>query len=266
MNKQNNPKVSIIMGVYNDEKFLSEAISSILTQTYNNFEFIICDDCSTDNSEKIIKSFNDSRIVFIKNERNQGLGNTLNHCLKIAKGEYIARMDSDDRSLSNRLEKQVNYLDCHENVSVIGSQAYFIDEHGKRFKKFCRPLTISLKDTVKQTLLIHPSTMFRKRDVMMVGGYTVNPYTKRAEDYDLWCKLCYKGYTICNLSDFLFEYRENKKAYKKRKYHNRIEEYHLKKFWIKKALGKKRYYIYAVKPLIVGLIPKSLMIRRKIKS
>ena len=259
------PKVSVIMGVYNDEKYLSKAIQSILLQTYKDFEFIICDDCSTDNTVQIISSFNDDRIVFLQNEVNLGLANTLNKCIEHSKGEYIARMDSDDISLEDRLKEQVNYLEQNLEVAVIGTQAYFIDENDKRFKEFKRPLKISFSDTVKKSNLIHPSTMIRKKILTEVSGYTINEMTHRAEDYDLWCKIAEKGYGLANLSEFLFEYREDINAYKKRKYKFRIEEFKIKSYWIKRANLSKINYIYALKPLFVGLIPSQIMIKRKIK-
>ena len=104
--------VSIIMGVYNDANLLSQAIDSLLAQTYAKWELIACDDCSTDNTSDILSEYakNDPRIIVIRNEKNCGLAATLNHCLEYAQGEYIARMDCDDLSVETRLEKQVSYL------------------------------------------------------------------------------------------------------------------------------------------------------------
>lgn len=259
------PKVSVIMGVYNDEKFLYESIDSILKQSFKDFEFIICDDGSTDNSLKIINSFKDERIIFLQNEKNLGLANTLNKCIRCSKGEYIARMDSDDISLNDRLRKQVEYLDQNLKVAVVGTQAYFIDENGKRFKNFNRTLKISFEETIRKSNLIHPSTMIRKNILNEVKGYSVNELTHRAEDYDLWCKIAEKGYGLVNLPEYLFEYRENADAYKKRKYRYRIEEFKIKLYWIRRTNLSIFNYIYAFKPLIVGLIPSKIMIRRKIR-
>lgn len=259
------PKVSVIMGVFNDELYLIKAINSILNQSYKDFEFIICDDCSTDNSVHLINSIYDDRIVFLKNEKNLGLANTLNKCIKYSKGEYIARMDSDDISLIDRLKKQVEFLDKNLKVAVIGTQGYFIDENDKRFKEFSRPLQISFDETVRKSSLIHPSTMIRKEVLVEIGGYSVNELTHRAEDYDLWCKIAERGYKLANLPEYLFEYRETIKAYKKRKYKFRIEEFKIKKYWIKRANLSIINYIYAIKPLFVGLIPSKIMTKRKIK-
>lgn len=263
------PKVSVIMGVYNigDANYLKQAINSILIQTFDDFEFIICDDGSTDKTASITKKLirDDKRCIFIQNNKNVGLAQTLNNCLSIAKGEYIARMDADDISLKDRFMKQVRFLDENPNVAVVGTQAYFIDSQNKRFKEFRRKEKVSLIDTVKNSNIIHPSAMIRKNILDEVSNYSTNKLTSRAEDYDLWCKIAYKGYEINNLNEFLFEYREDENAYKKRKYIHRIEEYKLKKFWIKKCFCNKALLIYAYKPLIVGLIPKFIMVKRKIK-
>ena len=114
-------KMSVIMPVYNGEKYLKEAIDSILNQTFSDFEFIIVNDCSSDNTEDIIKSYKDNRIVYLKNEENSGVATTLNRGLDIAKGEYIARMDADDISLPKRFEKQVDFMDKNKNCIICGS-------------------------------------------------------------------------------------------------------------------------------------------------
>lgn len=264
----NSPAVSIVMGVYNDERFLAEAIESILSQTFGNFEFIICDDGSSDKSLDIIKYYQskDDRIVLLQNSINLGLAASLNRCIEYSKGKYIARMDSDDRSLRDRLEKQFNYLENNSDVAVVGTQAYFIDQSGKRFKKFNRSGELAFQDVVKQNNLIHPSTMIRKAVLIEVSGYSVNNLTKRAEDYDLWCKISEKGYRLNNLKERLFEYREDITAYKKRKYKFRIDEFRIKAYWIRRANLSRINYLYAIKPLLVGLIPSWIMIKRKIKS
>ena len=121
------PKVSVLMSVYNGEKYLKEAIKSILGQSFKDFEFIIINDGSIDKTEKIIKVFNDKRIVLI-NQENIGLTKSLNNGLKLAQGDYIARMDADDVALSYRLEKQVKFLDSNPHIFLVGSSCYLINE------------------------------------------------------------------------------------------------------------------------------------------
>ena len=129
------PKITVLMPVYNGEKYLKESIESILKQTFRDFEFLIINDTSTDESEKIIRSFKDSRIKLIKNEKNIGLTKSLNKGLDLAKGEYMARMDADDISLPKRLEIQVAFMDKNPKIGVIGAWAKVIGESNKKYIK-----------------------------------------------------------------------------------------------------------------------------------
>lgn len=260
MNKE--PLISVIMGVYNDQRFLKEAIESILCQTYKNFEFIICNDCSADQSTKILEKYKkiDNRITIINNKKNMGLAASLNRCIDISKGDYIARMDSDDRALSDRFSIQVEYLNEHPDTSVIGTNVYYIDNSSNRYSKteFPHMKSISLKEAVKQTSLIHPSVMMRKEAILNVNKYTVTELTCRAEDYDLWCKMKEKRMVLETIGDYLLEYREDESGIKKRKYVYRIQEAKLKFYWMKRTGMTKYLFIYALKPLIIGMIPKKI--------
>lgn len=260
--KKSYPVISVIMGVYNGEKFLGEAIESILTQTYGNFEFIICNDCSTDGSLEILRRYakQDERIVILENTANLGLAATLNRCLQTARGQWIARMDCDDRALPDRFCYQLEWLQGHPNVSAVGSAVEFIDDQGQVFARMDRSedTFFQLKDVVRYSVLVHPSVMMRKEDVLAVGGYSVNSLTTRAEDYDLWCKLCEKGTVVANMANLLFQYREDESNIVKRKYKYRIQEAKLKWHWICRAKCPKSQLMYALKPLLVGLIPLRL--------
>lgn len=256
------PKISVIMSVYNDEQYLSKSIESILNQSFSDFEFIICDDYSTDKSRDIIEEYanQDDRIIFFRNEKNLGLATSLNKCIKHAKGKYIARMDSDDISLPNRFEVEYNYLEENPDITVVGCKCHCIDENDKIYKEFqIHSGNVSFYDAIKKAQTIHPTTMMRKDALLSVDGYTVNSLTLRAEDYDLWCKMTKKGYKIFNLDTILLLYREGLQGMKKRKYKFRIQEAKLKYMWMKKEKVPFSIYLYAVKPLIVGLIPSSLM-------
>lgn len=129
------PTVSVLMPVYNGAKYLHEAVKSILDQTYADFEFLIVNDGSTDDSEKIILSFKDPRIVIIKNEINIGLINSLNKGLTIAKGKYIARMDADDVAMPQRLELQVKEFNTNPNAIVIGTDYFLLTDTKTSHKK-----------------------------------------------------------------------------------------------------------------------------------
>ena len=124
------PKVTVLMSVYNGEKHLREAIDSILNQTFGDFEFLIINDGSTDRTADILQSYQDSRIKIIHNEKNIGLTKSLNKGLKLAKGEYLARMDADDISYPNRLEVQYEYMEKNPNVGIVGSWNDVIDDIG----------------------------------------------------------------------------------------------------------------------------------------
>lgn len=202
------PKVSVVMSVYNAEKYLREAIESILNQTFKDFEFIIIDDASTDNSLKIIESYKDPRIVMLKNEKNIGLTKSLNRGLKIAKGEYIARMDADDVSLPTRLQKQCSFLDKNSNCAVCGTFVFLIDSQSNIIGKSVKP--IKSKDISKElqfnNCLTHGSVMMRKTVLEMVGFY--DEEIKRAQDYDLWVRIS-EIFEIRNLPKFLYCWRNH---------------------------------------------------------
>ena len=206
----NNPEISVIMPVYNGEKYLIEAIDSILNQTYINFEFIILNDGSIDRTEEIILSYDDSRIVYVKNEENLQIVKTLNIGITLAKGKYIARMDADDISYPERLKKQYEFLEEHSNVSVLGTERVVINEWGKvQLSANIVPLTPKI---CEWTILfysptIHPSTMMRKEDILDIGGYCAKKEVEYVEDLKLWVDLIEKGYKIMNLSEPLIKYR-----------------------------------------------------------
>lgn len=254
--------ISVIMSVYNDAKYLEKSIQSILSQTFEDFEFIICNDCSTDSSLSIIQKFQklDSRIKVINNSTNLGLAASLNECIQMASGQYIARMDSDDISYINRLEVEYNFLLEHKEYAVVGSKSITINENDEPCKEFMiHPFEVCLSDAIKKTQIIHPTVLMKKDALLAVNGYTVNQLTQRAEDYDLWCKLLSNKFKIYNLDIPLLYYRESFFSIKKRKYKYRLQEAKLKFYWMKKENVSIRYYLYALKPLIVGLIPMRIM-------
>lgn len=261
----NSPVISIVMGVYNDQHHLEKCIKSILNQTYKNFEFIICNDCSTDDSGNIIEAFQktDSRIVYIENKKNLGLGDTLNKCIDIAKGLYIARMDSDDICLENRLKNQVEYMIENPKVDVLGTLAYYIDENDNVMGNFKRIEEVTLSNAVKMSQVIHPTVLMKKKTLIKVNGYTVTEITRRAEDYDLWCKILMHGGVIKNLQSYEYLYREDLNGLKKRKYKYRLQEFKIKYQWMKKTKQPIFTYIYCIKPLLVGLVPAAIVNKKK---
>jgi len=205
--RKERPKVTVLMSVYNGAKYIREAIDSILNQTFKDFEFLIIDDGSTDSSAEIIRSYSDPRIRLIQNEKNIGLTRSLNNCVKLARGEYIARQDADDISFPHRLERQVRFLDEHENVGVVSSSIVKINEGGEEIGTW-RLSTDN--DVIKQNLMrdinqfSHPSSMFRKKCAERVGAY--REQLKASEDYDLWLRIA-EEFEVSNIKEPLCKYR-----------------------------------------------------------
>lgn len=202
-----NPKVSVLMSVFNGEPFLRDSIESILVQTFTDFEFIIVDDGSTDASAKIIKSYDDPRIVLISNGENLGLVRSLNLGLDACRGDLIARHDADDMSAETRLAAQVAYLDSHPHIGVLGSQAEVINEKGVCTRNFDVPTNHSM---IAWSLLFgcplaHPSVMLRRQIIQSVGGYSQD--YPHVEDLDLWTRLIDKT-QFENLQERLILYRD----------------------------------------------------------
>lgn len=258
MEKNTRPVISVIMGVYNGERFLAEAVESILKQSYGDFEFIICNDCSMDASAEMLRSYAaaDSRIVLLENERNMGLAATLNRCLAVAQGEFIARMDCDDRALPERFAVQTQWLRQHTDVDVLGSAVEYMDDNGDVYGAMSMDSLCvrSVTEVVRGSCVIHPTVMMRAETLRRVGGYTVNSLTTRAEDYDLWCKIAGGGGMIAVLPQTLLQYREDQSNIVRRKYKYRVQEARLKYRWIRQ-IGRTADLFYAVKPLLVGLLP-----------
>lgn len=205
------PKVTVLMAVYNGAAFLGEAVESILSQTFSDFEFLIINDGSTDSSRDIILSYKDARIRLIDNETNMGLIASLNLGIESAKGEYIARQDDDDVSLTSRLTVQVDYLDNHPEVGLVGSGVDFIDEKGAPAGKWRTPTTNSLIrwSLLFGTCVAHPTAVLRRSVLERSGGYDQNALY--AEDHDLWCRLShYTG--IANLPELLVKKRIHESA------------------------------------------------------
>ncbi len=203
----NNPLVSVVMSVYNSEKYLKEAIESILNQTYTNFEFIIVNDGSTDSSLDIIQEYmkKDERIVLISRD-NKGLPYSLNEGIEKAKGRYIARMDADDISLPARLEEQVEFMEKNENIGIFGTWAEVFGEN-KKTKLLKHPVA---HDELKVKLLFsvcfaHPTVMIRKY-ILDKYNLKYNLDYLNAQDYELWSQISEVN-MMANIPKILLKYR-----------------------------------------------------------
>lgn len=198
------PKVSVLLPVYNAQKFVKEAIESILQQTFSDFELIIINDGSNDNSSEIINEFRDDRIVVVNHDENKGLIFTLNEGLDISRGEYIVRMDADDFSLPERLFIQVNFMDQNEDIVVSGGQ--MIDYDGK-IQLSKNPI---VSEEVKASLLFscvisHPTVIIRK-EIFKKEKFYYNKSFIHSEDYELWSRVI-KSYKVSNVKDVILKYR-----------------------------------------------------------
>ena len=194
------PEISIIMGVYNAEHRIEKSLSSILNQTFNDWELIICNDGSTDNTLSVLKkiSKNDKRIKVLDNLENKGLAFSLNECIKKSNGDYIARMDDDDIALPTRLIKQYDFLKRNSKYSIVGSSRKLFDEKGI-WGTDIRNGEVNKMDVFKGNPFIHPTVLMKKEAIISVGCYTISKITKRTEDIDLWIKMYEKGYIGYNL-------------------------------------------------------------------
>lgn len=186
---QQTPKVSVLMTVYNNERFLKEAMGSICSQTWNDFEFIIVNDASTDASRNVLGTYPDTRIRIIDNEKRLGLTASLNRGMIHCKGEYIARMDADDISLPHRLERQVAYLDNHPDVGVVGTFIKSMNAAGTitgEWKSASEDVQLRWH-LLFRNIIAHPSALIRKSLLTQVNGYDES-FTY-AQDYALWTTL-----------------------------------------------------------------------------
>lgn len=252
--------VSIIMGIYNCEDTLPEAIDSILAQTYTDWELIMCDDASRDSTLEIAQSYSDkypSKIRVLHNEKNLMLAASLNRCIELVRGEYIARMDGDDISECTRLEKQVDFLDTHSEYQIVGTWMQAFDENGTKN-------VISIKDIPQPTDLPkfnpfhHATVMMRSNAMKKLNGYTVSNFTRRTEDVDLWFRFFCEGYRGYNLNEPLYWVREDENAYKRRKLKYSVDASRVLCRGIKLLRLPAKYYIYAVKPIVSWAMPHGL--------
>jgi len=205
--KINKPLVSVLMPAYNAEKYIREAIESILSQTYKNFELIIINDCSTDSTKKIIQKYakKESRLVLINNEENLKISKTLNKGLELAKGKYIVRMDADDWSYPDRIEKQVKLMEDNPELVLSSGQMEICDCEMNIKNKSNFPIT---NEKIRKVILqynpmVHPAMIFRRDIALSIGGYDEEI---KSEDYMFTIDMSSEG-ELANLNDVIIKYR-----------------------------------------------------------
>lgn len=254
--------VDIIMAAYNEEKTVGAAIDSVLSQTYNDWRLLLCDDGSIDNTYKILKEYSaeyPGKIVAIGNDGNKGLTYTLNRLISVSSAKYIARMDADDRCKPERLEKQVAFLDSHPEYAMTGTAIEKFDEKGV-FTTVKYPEKPNIMSFLWNSPFAHPSIMIRQDILIKLKGYRDELRTQRCEDYDLWMRMYEDGYQGYNIQEPLFEYYEGRYSYGKRKFKYRIAEMQTRFYGFRRLGLLPEGLLYVIKPILVGLVPAKIMV------
>lgn len=261
-------EISVIMAVYNigDRDILKLAVESILDQSFKDFELIICDDCSTDHSFEVLRELagKDGRIVLLRNEVNIKSGGARNRCLEAAKGNFIAIMDADDYSSPDRLEKQLAFLQSNMKYAFVGCKGqYFKYSPGDNEENYWYCSCPQKQDFLMTLPFVHASLMFRKDALQKIKGYRTIKQVTRSEDYDMLMRLYAAGYTGANIDKVLYYIRQDNNTFKRRKYRYRFCECFVKWHGFAQMGLMPKGVFYAIKPLIVGLIPAGLLNRLK---
>lgn len=250
-------RISVIMGIYNCAPTLAEALDSLLAQTYQGFKVIMCDDGSTDNTSEIAGKYVDKypdKFILIHNNKNLKLAATLNHCLAYADTEYVARMDGDDLCDPQRFAIQLEFLDEHPEYSHVSTSMKYFDESGFYGRTpSCIPIP-GPNQFKNGSPYCHAPSMIRKAAFDKVGGYTAEPRVERVEDYYLWYKFHKAGMQGYNLDNPLYWMRNDKNAFSRRRFKDRLRVYGVK-IEVLGGLGVKGKLYYAIRDVAKGLIP-----------
>lgn len=253
-------KVSVIMAAYNSEATIAESIDSILDQTLSDWELIVCDDGSTDNTFHIIKEYEaryPGKIIAIQNECNSKLPYSLNYCLEYANGAYIARMDADDKSYPERLEKQLLFLEAHPQIDVVGTGMTCFD--GARITgERLPPKEPSAQIIGIGVPFFHATIMMKKSVYDALNGYSLKDYVLRCEDVDLWIRFFAKGFRGANLQETLYYVREDLEASKRRDFKNATNASKTLFYGFKENGYPSKQYLYVVKPIISVMVPQKI--------
>ena len=254
------PLISIISGIYNCADTLADAIESILAQTVADWEWILCDDASDDDTYLIGKCYAEKypdKFILLRNEQNKGLNYTLNRCLEHVSGKYIARMDGDDICSPVRFEIELAALEADPDITIVSTDMEFFDETGT-WGKISHPEYPENKDFLHGSPFCHAPCMVRREAYETVGGYSVDKRLLRVEDYHLWIKMYASGLRGRNIPMPLYQMRDDRNAYSRRKFRYRLNEAYVRLLVVKEL--KLPFYtsVYALRPIIVGLLPKRL--------
>ena len=253
------PLISVLMGIYNCADTLEEAVECIINQTYTNWELILCDDCSTDKTSEVaaILAERDKRIVLLKNKTNMTLAPTLNKCLDVAQGKYVARMDGDDICSKDRFENEMLFLENHPEYALVSCQMNLFDKEGI-YRVITHMEEPEKKDFVFRSQFCHAGCMMRTEVMKYLGGYCVDRKRQRVEDYDLWVRMYETGYKGYNLQKALYSMRDDRNAMKRRNFHNRMNEARVKYYVCRNFKLPIKDYVYILVPIVKYFIPVSL--------
>lgn len=251
-------KISVLMGIYNCAGTLPEAIDSILAQTYTDWELILCDDGSVDDTYAVAQRYRQrfpDKIILLKNERNMGLNYTLNRCLEYASGSFIARMDGDDISLPHRFEIELAALEAEPELAVVSCPMIYFDENGV-FGQGSANCEYPRKEMlVHGPIHCHAPCMVRADAMRSVGGYSVERKLLRVEDWHLWLKIYSSGGRGRNLSQQLYKMRDDRNAASRRRFRYRLNEAYMSALVVKTLGLPKWKYVFMLRPILVGLLP-----------
>lgn len=253
-------RISVLMGVYNAESNVIDAVLTIENQTEQDIEFVICDDSSTDATYDILQGLKKQypNIVLLRNESNMGLAYSLNRCLHASHGAYIARMDSDDRCIPERFERQKAFLCRHPEYDLVGAEMILVDEKGN--KTYSRALREPTEKVLPlQVPFAHPTVLMRRRVLEQLGGYSVEKYTRRCEDLELWYRFFQSGMRGYNMQEYLYIKAQGIDDYRRRKVRHGWEMFHIHLRGLKVLNAPFYRYLLAIKPVISALIPKRIM-------
>lgn len=253
------PRISVIMGIYNCASTLADALDSLLSQTYQGFKVIMCDDGSSDNTYEVAQSYAErfpDKFLLIKNEKNLKLAATLNHCLEYVDTEYIARMDGDDISLPSRFEKELYFLQKNKDIAIVSCPMEYFDDSGVFRRGGGRGNRyVYSEDFIKGTPFCHAPCMVRAEAYKAVNGYTDNKSLLRVEDYHLWFKMYAAGYRGYIIDEVLYKMRDDRNATNRRTWHNRLNEFYVRRIGYSMLSIPWYKRIYMFRPLLVGLLP-----------
>lgn len=253
-----NYRITVIMGIYNCALTIVEALDSLYAQTYQGFKIILCDDGSTDNTYQVVQNYSKDKknIILIKNEHNLKLAATLNRCLEFADTEYVARMDGDDISLPTRFEKEIQFLDNHPEYALVSCPMIYYDESGEWATGKAKEKPMK-EDFRFGTPFCHAPSIIRTSALKKVNGYTATKLTERIEDYYLWYKLYKAGFMGYNLQEPLYKMRNDKNAFSRRKFNDRIRNARLR-ITVAKGLNLRWPYTVAIPDIIKAFIPATI--------